>query len=65
MKGGQMKKISIEIRVDGNSNKIATAWQTEGYSRTNLSDLFEMIGVIDNFKNILNDKVKTLMEKRL
>jgi hypothetical protein len=27
--------------------------------------LFEMMGIIDNFKNILSDKVKTLLEKKL
>jgi hypothetical protein len=60
-----MKKITIEIRVDENSQRIATAWKTDGYSRESLTDLFEMMGIIDNFKNILSDKVKTLLEKKL
>ena len=60
-----MKKLLIDIRVDEKSRKIATAWQTEGYSRENICDLFELIGIIENFKGILTEKVKTLGEKKL
>lgn len=64
-KGGNtnMKEINMQIRVT--DNKIATAWKTDGYSRENISDLFEMIGILENFKGILTDKVKTLMEKKI
>ena len=60
-----MKKLLIDIRVDELSGKIATAWQTEGYSRNKICDLFELIGIIENFKGILTEKVKTLAEKKL
>lgn len=60
-----IKQLKIEIRVDDNINKIASGWQTVGYSRTSITDLLEMIGLVDNFKNILNDKIKTLMSKNL
>lgn len=62
-----MKQLKIEIRVDDTtgSNKIASAWQTVGYSREKVTDLLEMIGLIDNFKDILKDKIKTLKEIKL
>ena len=60
-----MKKIQITIAIDEASGKIANGWQTEGYSRENICDLMEMIGLVENFKGVLKDKVKTLMEKKL
>lgn len=60
-----MKKIQIEIRVDEVSNRIATAWKTDGYSRDNISDNLELIGILENTKNLINDRIKTLMEKRI
>ena len=60
-----MKRLLIDMRVDETSGKIATAWKTEGYSRENISNLFELIGLIENFKGILTEKVKTLAEKKL
>ena len=60
-----MKELKIDIRLDEKSGKIATAWQTQGYSRENISDLFELVGIIENFKGILTNKIKTLAEKKV
>jgi len=60
-----MKRLLIDMRIDEASGKIATAWKTEGLSRESISDLFQIKGMIDNFKGILDEKVKTLAEKKL
>ena len=54
----------ITIIKDEKSGKLLNAWKTEGYSRESISDILEIIGLIDNFKNnILLDKIKMLMDK--
>jgi len=60
-----MKELNIKIRVDEETGKIGTAWKTNGYSRDNISDLLELIGVVENFKGILTDKIKTFGTKAL
>lgn len=58
-----MKKIIFEIRVDELGNRIATAWKTDGYARESICDNLEIIGILDNTKNLINDRIKTLMER--
>lgn len=61
-----MEKIIITIAKDENTGKILNAFQTEGYSRESVGDILEIIGLVDNFKNnILLNKLKTLMERKL
>jgi hypothetical protein len=59
-----MEKIMITIIKDEKSGKLLNAWKTEGYSRDSISDILEIVGLVDNFKNnILLDKIKILMNK--
>lgn len=58
-----MKSITIKVVVS--EDKIATVWQTEGLSRESISDNLEIIGILENTKNIINNKIKTLMEKKI
>jgi hypothetical protein len=61
-----MRIIKFEIRIDDeNTQRIATAWTTEGLSRDNIIDNLALIGALENTKNLINDRIKTLMEKRL
>jgi len=61
----KMKEIQIVIRIDEKSGKIATAWKTSSYSSESISDQFEIMGILENTKNIISDKIKKLMEKKL
>lgn len=58
-----MKQVDIQIRVD--EDKIGTVWKTKGYARDNVSDLLELIGLIENFKGILEEKIKLFGTKQL
>ena len=60
-----MKKLSIEIRIDEETGQVGTAWKTNGYSRESITDIFELIGMVENFKGLLTEKVKTLASKQL
>ena len=60
-----IKKILFDIRVDTETNKIGTAWRTEGYSRDSITDCLELIGLLENTKNVLKDKIRTLTERKL
>jgi hypothetical protein len=60
-----MKRIVIDIRVDDASGKIATAWKTDGYSSKSIQDNLEMIGLLENTKDIIKNKIKTLGERTL
>lgn len=60
-----MKKITFEIMVDENSDKIATAWKTEGLSREKIEDQLMILGILENTKTLINKKISTLMEKQI
>ena len=60
-----MKKLDIKMVINDGDDKIATVWTTEGLSRNSLTDLMTIKGMVDNFKNLLNEKIKTLLEKKL
>ena len=58
-----MKGITIQIVVDENSGKIATAMKTDGYSSESVCDQLELLGLMENTKNVINNKIKVLMDK--
>jgi len=61
-----MKKITIEVRIpEGeNEDKVATVIKTNGYSNTNVSHQFELLGIVENVKNIINERIKKLSDVR-
>lgn len=59
----EVKILRIETRIA--DNKIATAIQTEGLSQSSIEDVLMLKGIVDNLKNLFDDKIKTLMEKKL
>lgn len=60
-----MKKIIFEIRIDENTNKIGTVWKTEGLLRDKIEDQLIIIGVLENTKNLISNKISTLAERKL
>lgn len=56
-----MKILKIETRI--NNNKILTAINTEGYEKNNISHQFEILGVLENIKSIIHERLKRLAEK--
>ena len=54
-----MKTIKIIVRIK--SGKLATAIETEGYDRTNISSQLELLGIMENTKNIINERIKKLV----
>ena len=57
-----MKKIEIQIIVE--EDKVATAIKTNGYSDDNISDQFELLGIIENAKGIIQERIKKLADVR-
>ena len=58
-----MKKIQIEIRIpEEEKDKVATAIRTEGYSNESISDQFELLGVMENLKGIIQDRINKLTD---
>lgn len=60
-----MKKIHIEIMFDDKEQKVMTIFNTEGYAKNKLGDQFEIIGVLENMKIIIQDRIKVLLDKQL
>lgn len=58
-----MKRIVIDMRIA--DDKIATAWKTEGYSKSNISDNFEILGLIENFKTLILNNISVIAEKSM
>lgn len=46
-------------------DKIATAWKTQGYSKSNVSDNFEILGLIENFKTLILKNISVIAEKSM
>ena len=58
-----MKIIKIEIRIPGGS-KMATGIKTQGYSDNNVSDQLELLGIMENLKMIIQERIKQLTNVR-
>lgn len=55
-----MKSIDIKIKI--NEDKVATAIKTNGFDNNNISNQFELMGILENLKNIINERIKKLLE---
>ena len=55
-----MKKLVIEVRVI--ENKVANIIQTTGFSNEVISDQFELLGIIENLKGIIQERIKKLVD---
>lgn len=55
-----MKKLQIEIRIT--EGKIASAIKTEGYDRENISAQLELLGLLENTKTIIQDRITKLLD---
>jgi len=56
-----MKKLNIEIVTNEYDDKIATGIKTFGYSDESISDQFQLIGLIENVKTLIQERIKKLM----
>ena len=56
-----MKTIKIQTVIK--EGKIATARKFEGYNDNDISDQFEILGIMENLVEIQKDKIKTLGRK--
>ena len=54
-----MKRVMIEVRLDG--DKVGTGIKTLGYSNDSVSDQFELLGIMENLKNVIQDRIKELV----
>ena len=54
-----MKTLKIEIAVEG--SKLATAIKTTGYSNESISDQLELLGIVENTKLIIQERIKVLL----
>lgn len=52
-----MKQIKLQIVIDDN-NRIATAQKCIGYSKTNLSDQLEILGILQNLVILQQEKLR-------
>ena len=55
-----MKKLIIEIAIV--EDKIATGIKTTGYSNENVSDQLELLGILENTKAIIQERIKKLID---
>jgi len=55
-----MKKLVIEVRVI--DNKVANLIQTTGFSNEVISDQFELLGILDNLKGIIQERIRKLVD---
>jgi len=58
-----MKKLTIEVGIIGPS-QVATGIRTSGYSEESISDQFELLGIIENAKSIIQERIKKLADVR-
>jgi len=56
-----MKKVTFEILIDEKNNKLATAWKCDGYSRDSVTDNLELIGILENAKILINERLQTII----
>jgi hypothetical protein len=57
-----MKSLKIEVILK--DDKVATAIHTIGYDDKKIEDQFELLGIMENLKNIINARIKKLAEAR-
>ena len=57
-----MKTINIEIRVA--DDKVATAIKTNGHRNEIIGDQFELLGILENAKGIIQERIKKLIDVR-
>ena len=55
-----MKTLIIEVRIV--DDKVVSAIKTTGYSNNNISDQFELLGITENLKNIIQERIKKLLD---
>jgi len=55
-----MKQIKIQIGI--NEGKIATKREFEGYDENNISDQFEVLGIMENLMEIQKERIKVLLK---
>jgi hypothetical protein len=55
-----MKALTIEIRI--NEGKIATGIKSDGFDES-ISSQLEILGLIENTKGIINERIKKLFDK--
>jgi len=58
-----MKKISWEVAIDNERNKVGTIETVKGFDKNSLEDNYTIIGILDNLKQLHLDKLKTLLRK--
>jgi len=56
-----MKIVRIEVRINESDDKVGSAIKTEGYERTNISHQFEILGILDNLKGIIQNRINELV----
>ena len=61
--GKKMKKLIIEVAIPG-EDKMATGIRTSGYSNESVSDQLELLGILENVKSIIHDRIKKLADVR-
>lgn len=54
-----MKRLTIEVQIEG--DKIATLIKDTGFDKYKISDQFEILGIIENIKGIIQNRIKELM----
>lgn len=52
---------SIDLKIVIQESKIATAIKTSGYDNNNMSDQLELLGIAENFKGIIQERIKQLV----
>jgi len=57
-----MKKVMIEVRIE--DDKSASGIKTTGYSNDNISDQFELLGIMENLKGIIQDRINIMLNAR-
>lgn len=56
-----MKKVMIEVRIPG-EDKVGTKIETSGYRDESVSDQFELLGIMENLKNVIQERIKKLVD---
>jgi len=62
-----MKKVMIEVRIPGEDkvgNKVGTKIETSGYRDESVSDQFELLGIMENIKNVIQERIRKIMDVR-
>ena len=58
-----MKKIIIEIVIE--KDKIATAIKDIGFEKDSMSSQLEILGIMENSKVIIQERIKELLNKKI